>query len=235
MQLSGKETTVVGYLQRYRVATMNELVQSLNLSRMTVVRALKKYGYHTSFNHNAGFYTLQDTPRFDRHGLWFSECIGFSRHGNLKRTLLALIEGSDAGCTVAELEQMLATQVGVVLSRLRAQQQLGQFYLGRQAVYLAHGSQKQLQQTAARRRQREQQAPTLPATSRQGVPAGLNALNVIPLLIQMIHSPQASDASLARTLQNAEVPVTAEQVRQVRQFYGLGKKKRHAGRGHAGA
>ncbi len=235
MQLTGKQSAVVDHLRRCRVATMNELVQSLDLSHMTVFRALKKYGYYTSFNHNAGFYTLQDTPCFDRRGLWFYDHIGFSRHGNLKQTLRALIEQSDAGCTVAELQHTLATQVGVVLSRLRAEQQLGQFSLGRQAVYLARSPQQQSQQMAARRRQREQQAPALPATPRKGVPAGLKALEVIQLLIQMIRTPQASDASLARTLQNAEVPVTAEQVRRVRQFYGLGKKKRHAGRGRAGA
>lgn len=235
MQLTDKQGKVVDHLRRCRVATMNELVQSLDLSHMTVVRALKKYGYYTSFNHNAGFYTLHNIPRFDRRGLWFYEDIGFSQHGNLKQTLLALIEQSEAGCTVAELQQTLATQVGVVLSRLRGAQPLGQFYVGRQAVYLARDPQKQSQQMAVRRCAPEPQTGALPATRRQGVPAGLKALDVIQLLIQMIRSPQASDASLARTLQNAQVLMTAEQVRQVRQFYGLGKKKRDAGRGRGGA
>jgi hypothetical protein len=107
MQLTDKQGKVVEHLRRCRVATMNEMVQSLDLSHMTVVRALKKYGYYTSFNHTAGFYTLQDTPRFDRRGLWFCADIGFSQHGNLKQTLLALIEQSEAGCTVAELQQTL--------------------------------------------------------------------------------------------------------------------------------
>ena len=235
MQLTSKQNAVVDHLRRCHVASMNQLMQSLDLSHMTVFRALKKYGYYTSFNHNARFYTLHDTLRFDRRGLWFYEQIGFSRHGNLKQTLLALIEQSDGGCTVAELQQTLATQVGVVVSRLRGEEQLGLFRRGRQAVYLARDPKQQSQQMAARRRQREQEAPALPATRRKGIPAGLKSLEVIHLLIQMVRMPQASDASLARTLQNAEVPITAEQVRHVRQFYGLGKKKRHAGRGRAGA
>jgi len=235
MQLTTKQNAVLDHLRRSHVASMKQLMQSLDLSHMTVFRALKSYGYYTSFNHNARFYTLHDTPRFDRRGLWFCEQIGFSRHGNLKQTLVALIERSDTGYTVAELQQTLATQVGVVVSRLRSEEQLGLFHLGRHAVYLACDAERQAQQIASRRGQQQQQAPALPSRSRKGIPAGLKSLEVIHLLIQMIRTPQATDASLARILQNAEVPITAEQVRQVRQFYELDKKKRHAGRGHAGA
>jgi len=222
MQLTAKENAVVEHLQRTRVARMNELVQALDLSRMTVVRALKKYGSYTSFNHNASYYTLQDIPRFDDRGLWFHEHIGFSQHGNLKQTLLALIEQSEAGFTVAELERTLATRVGVLLSRLRGEQQLGLFYRGRQAVYLARDPRKQSRQRTARGEAQESPAPVVAAEHRRGVPAGRKALEVIALLVQLIRTPQASDASLARTLQNADVPLTAEQVRQV------GQPLRHA-------
>ena len=45
MELTRKESDVVQRLRRKRVATMKALRHELAISHMTVVRALRKYGY----------------------------------------------------------------------------------------------------------------------------------------------------------------------------------------------
>jgi hypothetical protein len=101
MALTTTEAAVVERLRSLKVATMTTLRSLLDLSHMTVVRALGKHGYFTSFNHNSSFYVLADTPGFDADGLWWYRDIGFSRHRTLQATLLALIDRAAAGCTAS--------------------------------------------------------------------------------------------------------------------------------------
>ena len=58
--LTIKEKSVVDQLREWKVATKKRLCHHLQISHMTVVRALKKFGYYTSYNKNSAFYTLYD-------------------------------------------------------------------------------------------------------------------------------------------------------------------------------
>jgi DeoR/GlpR family transcriptional regulator of sugar metabolism len=68
MELTRKEDSVVKRLRSRRVLDMKSLCDKLDVSHMTVVRSLKKYGYHSSINQNGAFYTLHDIPSFDNDG-----------------------------------------------------------------------------------------------------------------------------------------------------------------------
>ena len=61
MDLTRTETSVVQRLRRKRVANMKTLCEQLDVSHMTVVRALKKYGYFSSASStlNLGVQSLQ--------------------------------------------------------------------------------------------------------------------------------------------------------------------------------
>jgi hypothetical protein len=220
MALTTTEAAVVERLRSLKVATMTTLRSLFDLSHMTVVRALGKHGYFTSFNHNSSFYVLADTPRFDDEGLWWYRDIGFSRHRTLQATLLALIERAPAGCTVAELETRLATSVGNLLSRLSAQGLIGRMSLSRCAVYLA----ADLHQQARQRVCRDQPAAPAPSIRSPCLPPDLPVITLIELLTQLLRTPTASPASLSQTLQARGLSITAEQIRSVFDFYSLGKK-----------
>jgi hypothetical protein len=229
MDLTDTESTVIQHLRGRRVATMLELRQPLDLSHMTVARALRKAGYYSSYNFNSAYYTLRQTPAFDAHGLWKYRRIGFSRHGTLGTTLEVLVEQSAAGYTVEELEQRLGAKVANLSSALARRDRLGQMRSGHRVIYLARDPQVQARQRAAREQSlaataRPQLAP------RRRLPPGYEARAVIELLLELVQTPQASDASLSQALQARGVPLTAEQVRRVKEFYAL-QKKRHAGRG----
>jgi hypothetical protein len=202
------------------VATLTTLCHLVGLSAVTVARSLRQAGYFTSFNHNSSFYVLADTPRFDADGLWWHGDVGFSRHRTLQATLLSLIGRAPAGCTVAELEQRLATPVGNLLSRLTTRGLIGRMTQGRCAVYLAADSHSQAQQRTRRDRMIAQASPpTAPS-----LPANLPSLALIELLVQLLHTPTASFASLSLTLQSRGLIINAEQIRSVFDFYDLKKR-----------
>ena len=136
--LTERQQKLVDWLKKRKVATMKHMRHQFQLSHMTVVRALKKYGYFTSYNHNAAYYSPHDVPRFDRWGLWAYRDIRFSKFGTLTKTVVALVQNAPAGMTTAELQERLQTQVANLVCRLVQEGRLIQKALTRrQVVYLA--------------------------------------------------------------------------------------------------
>lgn len=226
MSLTPKETQVIDLLRQMRVAATSTIRTRLGTSRITVLRALKKHGYYSSYNSNSCYFTLKDIPRFDADGLWFHGKIGFSRHGTLLKTIQAIVERSPSGSTTRELVERLGTRVHNQLSLLVRNNKLSRFYLGRHAVYVSAASEQAARQRACRERQVEGARSALLEADRRakGVPEGLDALTVIRLLVQWIQAPHATVASLSRTLQAQGVSISAQQVRTVIAFYRLEKK-----------
>jgi len=219
MSLPTTPIAVVPRLRSLTVATMATLCRLLGVSAVTVARALRRHGYLTSFNHNSAFYTLADTPRFDADGLWWHGDVGFSRHRTLQATLRALVERAPAGCTADHLQQRLATPVGNLLARLVARGLLGRMALGRHAVYLAADPRLQAQQRARRDHRAAQAAAPRPP----GPPADWPVPALLELLLQLLRTPAASPASLARALQARGLAVSADHVRSAFEAYGLKK------------
>jgi hypothetical protein len=220
--LTDREQKLVHWLRTRKVATMRHLQHQFQVCHMTVFRALKKVGYHTSYNHNAGYYTLAGVPQFDEWGLWAYRHVRFSRAGTLLDTLVALVTQAPAGLTVGELEERLQTPVANLLSRLVQQGRLQpQVLRGRQVVYLSPEAEHRRQQWE----QRQQDLRAVAVRAAQGLPAGCSALRVIDVLRQMILTPDEGPEQWARQLQSQGRQVTAGQVRQVQEHYGLEKKR----------
>ena len=135
MIASQKESKGVDLLRELIVATIDVLCTKLAASRSTVLRALKTYGYFSSYNFNSSYFTLKDIPNFGKDGLWFHGDVGFSRYGTLTQTIKAVVEHCEAGYTVLELQKQLGTKVHNQLSRLCQSKMLTRFYVGRHCVY----------------------------------------------------------------------------------------------------
>ncbi|CAN5150747.1 hypothetical protein BH10PLA2_BH10PLA2_16550 [soil metagenome] len=213
---------LVTWMKTRTVATMKALRHQFQVSHMTVFRILSESGYHSSYNRNGAYYTLRDTPQFDSDGLWNYRGIRFSIHGTLKDTIVALIENSDTGQTVLELEERLHTKSANLLSRLVHDTRLTQRALqGRLVVYLASDSQQADKQY--RRRQERLQQATVPQRS---VPEGCSPTEVIEILRSLVLAPAERPDQLARQLTARVLHITASQVSRVIEHYAL-KKKRH--------
>jgi len=185
--------------RRNKVITVPELMAELRTSLRTLRRRLKLWGALASFNCNGRFYTLPEVPQFDDHGLWFHREIGFSRHGHLPQTLVAIVRQSPGGLTAAELGQRL---------RLAPRSFLWQFHqhpgLQRERhqgcyVYFATDPTVADRQKALR----NATVASVPLPS---------AEEAIAVLVQAIQHPERSPQQLATALHSRYPHLTAEAI-----------------------
>jgi len=99
----GKLKSVFKFLEDIKVFTLDHLVSYLNCSLPTARLKLKQWGTHTSYNQNSRYYAMPAVPRFDEDGLWHYEKISFSKYGNLRNTIVYLINTSSSGLTGSEI------------------------------------------------------------------------------------------------------------------------------------
>ena len=92
---------------RLKAITIEQLGGLLQCSAITVRRRLRKWKTYTSINQNGRYYALPQIPVFDVNGLWWYQSVLFSRHGNLKQTIVCLIRQSPMGLSAGEIAQLL--------------------------------------------------------------------------------------------------------------------------------
>ena len=141
-----------GFFNKERVARLPQLYALLGTtSRMSVFRRLRELDYLSSFSHVGRYYTLPGVAGFDPQGLWFYEAVGFSRFGNLKRTVIHLIDQSVAGKTHEELEKQLRLRVHNTLLDLVRRGQIAREAFEGVFVYFSMRSDGATQQRVRRR------------------------------------------------------------------------------------
>lgn len=101
------QKAVLKHLKRKKVFTLEQLVSHLECSVPTARLRLKKWKTYTSYNKNGRYYSLHTVPRFDENGLWYYEHVFFSKSGNLKKTLIYLVEKSPSGLTGREIGDLI--------------------------------------------------------------------------------------------------------------------------------
>ncbi len=93
--------------RKEKIMTIEKLMPLIQCSAITVRRRLKKWGTFTSINQNGRYYTLPEIPEFDDNGLWKYQFGLFSKHGNLKQTIIELIKRSEAGLSAADISKIV--------------------------------------------------------------------------------------------------------------------------------
>ena len=107
------------YLKKNKVARIADLMNTIGTkSRNTVLRKLNELGYETDYSHNGIFYTLKRLCEFNENGLWSHRKICFSVFGTLLNTGKHFVEESDAGLSVAELDDALYVSTKLALMTL---------------------------------------------------------------------------------------------------------------------
>ena len=98
---------VFRFLEGIKVFTLDKLVSSLSCSAPTARLKLKQWKAYTSYNKNSRYYTMPTIPRFDVNGLWHYENISFSKYGNLRNTVIHLINSSASGLSGSEIGDLV--------------------------------------------------------------------------------------------------------------------------------
>jgi hypothetical protein len=201
----------------HKVVLLEALFEALGTrSRMSVFRRLREVGYNSSYTHAGRYYTLEDVPTYDEHGLWFFRDIGFSKAGTLKETLVIEVEQSPAGRTHAELQHLLRVRVHNTLLSLVQQGRIGRRAFDGVHVYVSADATRAAAQMAGRQMLAAEAVRVVPAE--HAVEILVEALRCAP------HVPAA--AAVAERLAARGLRLGAHDVEQVFAAYDLmpGKK-----------
>jgi len=203
------------FFKKKRVAMLPDIYALLGTtSRMSVFRRLRELDYLTSFSHVGRYYTLPDVAGFDPQGLWFYEEVGFSRFGNLKQTIIHLVDQSVAGKTHEELEKQLHLRVHNTLLDLVRSGRIARERFEGAFVYLSMRSDRTQQQLVCRRE-----------GVRDGVQDVLPDGIIIEVLAEIIRGNRVQidqSAILTRLVQKG-IKITALQLNQLCTRLGLKK------------
>ena len=114
---------VLKSFQSKKVMTTEELIAISKWSIPTVRRRMKGWHAYRSYNQNGRYYTLAAIPKFDQYGIWKYKKIFFSQKGNLKQSLINLVERSEAGRSAIESSNILGISAHTLLSHIYKNQQ----------------------------------------------------------------------------------------------------------------
>ena len=108
-----------GLFAKRLIATMDMLKKTVGtVADLTVFRKLRELDYCTSYSHRGRFYTLRELAEFDENGLWWIRSVGFSSRGTLVATAEGLVNASEAGYAVEELDAIVRVGTKDVKSSL---------------------------------------------------------------------------------------------------------------------
>jgi hypothetical protein len=140
------------FLDHQKIATLDEVKAALgDPARCTVFRKLAELEYLSSYSHRGKYYTLRSIARFSAQGLWHHRSVWFSRFGNLLDTAEALVQGSEAGYTAAELKDILHVKTKHALAQLSRSGRLQREHFNLVYVYLSGESHVADRQRKARK------------------------------------------------------------------------------------
>ena len=197
-----------------RVLTVEELTRRLESSAVTARRRLKQWNAYTSINRNGRYYVLPDVAGFDEKGLWNHHMVFFSRHGNLRKTIVQLIKESEAGLSAREISERVGLRANSSflsgfrdVSGIRRERQQGRY------IYFSEEEDFYL-------RQKEHREQLLTREVRQMPPDA----DAVLILVDRIKHPEASIEQCARRLQKKMTHIRVEAVYALLEYHGLLKK-----------
>jgi len=199
--------------QNNKVMTLEDLKTLLCCSMITVRRRLKDWQTFTSYNQNGRYYTLPHIPKFDTHGLWHYRHISFSQHGNLKQTIVHLVENSEQGLSAWSIEKLLGFAVHPLLPRLAKDIVLCREKIQGKFIYFS--SDKAVS---------DKQISSYKAFAFNEKQTDLPCHIAVQVLVERIKHPDVDWAQLVKRLQIRGVQVSLPEVISFLKFYGVEKK-----------
>ena len=200
-------------LKKEKIVTVVLLATWLSCSIATARRRLKSWKAYTSYNHNGRYYTLPEIAEFDANGLWRYQGICFSKHGNLKQTLVHLVTHSVQGLSGAELGELLGLQPRSFLSHFRDHPAIYRENVRGRWIWFAADPKRCAQQKQARLAQATAQAPPMPSD-----------MEAVMILVDLIRHPNSGLEQIAHRLRRQGLTIEVTAIRQLLEYHDLLKK-----------
>lgn len=205
---------ILKFFRKKKVMKIDDFVKLLKCSIPTVRRRLKEWKTYTSYNQNGRYYVLCSVPKFDQYGLWKYTNILFSKTGNLKETLVYIVDQSISGLSVSEISEVL---------RLPATNFLGHFkndhsiqrekYNG---IYIYFSRSPEIFE-----KQKTEREKIIHSTAKLNLPSDCDAVNII---VELIKHSQDSIEQLTHRVRKRGVKVSIEKIRNLLVYHNLLKK-----------
>ncbi len=206
-------TAVMRWFKKQKVVTVVQLASWLSCSVVTARRRLKVLSAYTSYNRNGRYYTLPEIAQFDDIGLWRHQGAFFSKHGNLKQTLVHLVTHSEQGLSSTELGEMLGLQPRSFLSHFRDHPAIYRENRMGRWIWFAADSKTREQQMQARLAQEVAGESRMPSD-----------MEAVMILVDLIDHPQSDVKQIARRLKSKQHDIDVTAIRQLLEHHGLLKK-----------
>ncbi len=101
------------------VMTLPELSRLLDVSIRTIQRITRQWDTIRSYDHNGRYFSLEKLAEFNSYGIWKYNNIHFSKFGNLKNTLVAIINNSPQGMDASQIRGVLGVDTRSFLSQYK--------------------------------------------------------------------------------------------------------------------
>lgn len=206
-----KFEAVMRAFKKHKVVTIDQLAHWLSCSVVTARRRLKAWSAYTSYNRNGRYYTLPEIAQFDDMGLWRHRDAFFSKHGNLKQTLVYLITHSAQGLSSTELGEILGLQPRSFLSPFRNHPAIYRENMTGRWIWFAADAGIRKHQRQARLAEEDAKASCMPTD-----------MDAVMILVDLIEHPQSDVEQIARRLKSRQIGIDA--IRQLLEHHGLLKK-----------
>lgn len=206
-------TAVMRWFKKQKVVTVVQLASWLSCSVVTARRRLKVLSAYTSYNRNGRYYTLPEIAQFDDLGLWRYQGAFFSKHGNLKQTLVHLVIHSVQGLSGAEFGEILGLQPRSFLSHFRDHPAIYRETIMGRWIWFAADPEIREQQMQARLAQEVAGALCMPSD-----------MEAVMILVDLISHLESDVEQIARRLKSQQHDIDAAVIRQLLKHYGLLKK-----------
>lgn len=196
-----------------KITTVNQLAGWLSCSVVAARRRLKSWKTITSYNLNGRYYTLPEVARFNELGLWQYQGAFFSKHGNLKQTLIHLVTHSAQGLSGSELGETLGLQPRSFLSHFRDHPAIYREHLMGRWVWFSADHKSREQQVQTRLSEGDIRASPLPSNS-----------EAVMILVDLIKHPNSRVEEIARRLMSKQTHINGATILQLLDSHGLLKK-----------
>jgi len=207
-------SAVIRSFKKEKVVTVVLLAMWLSCSIATARRRLKTWRAYTSYNRNGRYYTLPEIAEFDANGLWRYQGVCFSKHGNLKQTLVHLVTHSVHGLSGAELGELLGLQPRSFLSHFGDHPALYRENLRGRWIWFA---------ADPRIRDKQKQARLDQAVGGEG-PRMPSDMEAVMILVDLIHHPNSALEQIARRLKPKGLDLDVAAIRRLLVHHDLLKK-----------
>jgi hypothetical protein len=193
------------------IVTLPELSWLLNVSVRTIQRITNPLDIIGSYDHNGRYFSLGRLAEFNSYGIWEYHQVHFSRFGNLKNTLVGIIDHSPQGMEATRIREVLGVDTRSFLSQYKSVSQVKREKLGGHYVYFSSDQDK----FSAQRLRRMQTIEAHPP---------LKGTEAIDVLVAALKHPGFTAGELSEYLHQSGTKVKPRTIQDFFRFHGLEKK-----------